>query len=174
MTECRLLSERMAAVAHRRGTWAPDDERHLVSCADCEAEWRLIQAGARLGQDLEQAFPADAMAGRVLASLRQPAPRLLRPRAWRWLVVPAAAAAAIAFVMLPGPSSSPTGDRPAGSTVTAEASALLPELEELGTTELQSVLQLLPAVQGDDVEDIHNYNDMTEDELEGILRSLEG
>jgi len=174
MTECRLLSERMAAVAHQRGTWSPDQERHLVACADCQAEWRLMQAAARLGQDLEQTFPADVMATRVMASLRQPAPRLIRPRAWRWLAVPAAAAAAIAFLMLPGPASSPTSDRPAGSTVTAEAGALLPELEQLGTTELESVLQLLPAVQGDDVEDIHNYNDMTEDELEGILRSLEG
>jgi hypothetical protein len=173
MTGCALLSERMAVVAHRRGTWSPDEEAHLAACGDCLSEWRLIQAGARLGHDLDQSFPADMMATRVMASLRQPAPRLLRPRVWRWLAVPAAAAAAIALVMWRGPSSPPAGDRTSRPMVSAEANGLLPELEELGTTELESVLQLLPAVE-DGVDDIHNYNDMTEDEVETILRSLEG
>jgi hypothetical protein len=173
MTGCTLLSERMAAVAHRRGTWSPAEERHLGACADCQAEWRLLQAGAGLGQDLDRTFPADLLATRVIARLRQPAPRLLRPRVWRWLAIPAAAAAAIGFMMLLRPSPSPTGESTLRPSVTAAAGGLLPELEELGTTELQSVLQLLPAVE-DGVDDIHNYNDMTEDEVETILRSLEG
>jgi hypothetical protein len=173
MTECALLSERMVAVAHRRATWSPDEAAHLAACGDCRAEWRLVQAGAQLGRDLERTFPAEMMATRVMASLRQPAPRPLPARAWRWLAAPAAVAAAIALMLLRGPSSPLAGDRTPRPTVSAEAGALLPELEELGTTELESVLQLLPSVDTP-VEDIHNYNDMTEDELEGVLGSLEG
>jgi hypothetical protein len=170
MTECTRLSDRMLAVAHGRAAWESEEEHHLASCRDCRIEWDMMRATARLGAGLTEDFPSDRVATRVVASLRQPAPRVLRFPDWRWLAVPAAAAA-VAMLVMRSPVPAPT--RVAPVAVTAQSSSLLPEADALEAAELESVLQLLPVASGE-VEDIHMYNDMTEDELDAVLQSLEG
>ena len=169
MTDCTLLSDRMIAVAHGRAGWAAGDEAHLAACQACAAEWRLVQRAARLGINVGTELPADFVATRVLAELRQPVPAGWPwRRAWRWLALPMAAAAAL--VVWRGRS--PLPEESIGATVVA-SQGLLPELEFLDASELDSLLDVLPATDAP-VGDVGGLGDLDEDELQAMLRLMEG
>jgi hypothetical protein len=166
MTECRQLTDRMPAVAHGREAWSADDLAHLAGCPDCAAEWDLVSVASRLGEAPEPAFVA-RLADRVVEGLRDH-PRvvpLFQRRAVRWIAGAAAAAAVIMAVWL----------RPVTRAPVEEAFGLLPEIEQLDADGLRSMLEILP---GDETWSPlafpRGLSDLTEEELERVLRSLEG
>ena len=44
------LSDRMPDVAAGRIRWSVPEQQHLVECADCAAEWRLVSTASALGR----------------------------------------------------------------------------------------------------------------------------
>ena len=169
MTDCTLLSDRMIAVAHGRAGWTAEDRAHLAACPGCSAEWSLVQRGARLGIAVGERLPAEFLATRVLAELRKPAPaRFPRLRAWRWVALPMAAA--LAMLVWRG---QPSGTEPAAVVTVASSQGLLPELEGLDSSDLESLLDALPATESP-IGDVRGLGDLDEDELQAMLRSMEG
>ena len=157
------LSERMPAVASGAARWSPAEAQHLNSCEECRAEWTLVQSAARLGQDVEVSLDLPAIEAGVLAGLRAaPArPRRVRPALW---LVPVGIAALLALVLLRQPSLAPDSVEPTAS--------LLPELETLTSTELESVMTLLPAAGLPP--DPDGFEDLSESEVSSVLKDLEG
>ena len=169
MTDCTLLSDRMIAVAHGGAAWTDEDGAHMAACPDCSAEWSLVQRGAQLGVAIGEGLPAELLATRVLAELRKPAPaRFPRLRAWRWAALPLAAALA----MMVWRGQPPATEQGTVMTV-ASSQGLLPELEGLDSSDLESLLDVLPATESP-VGDARGLGDMDEDELQAMLRSMEG
>jgi hypothetical protein len=158
----------MAAVAHSRAEWRADEAAHLASCPDCAAEWGLMRAGVLVGADLARTLPADFLAVRVVAAVKARAS--VRP--WwvrlRWLALPMAAAAAVALMVLP--RGEPQG--PAGTAGEIAEIQVLPELDGLDASALESVLELLPA--SDRPLEIRGFEELTDDEVARLLNSLEG
>jgi hypothetical protein len=157
----------MIAVFGGTEPWTDEEARHLATCADCRAEWRLVQHGARLGS----AVPAplvdrviDGVRAR-LASAAAAERRAVQPiRAWRrsrrWIIGLAAAAVLILAVRF-------TASR---SSDAVEPTAILTELEELTATELETVLgDLETAGPADD----GRLGDLDADELERVLQAWE-
>ena len=93
MTDCQLLSDRMASVARGDSSWTDAERDHLARCDACREEWRVvgvtIRAGARTPA-LDPALVAAGVRGRLVAHRRDL--RLIR----RWVGVAAVAAAAAA------------------------------------------------------------------------------
>jgi hypothetical protein len=168
MSACLQLSDRMASVAQGRSAWSPAESGHLASCPDCAAEWRVLQAGARIGAHVAETLPVDFLATRVVAAVGGAA----RRRSWwlrlRWVTVPAAAAAAIALVVLPGGERAWSG----GSSPGVAEVSLLPELDPLDASDLELVMELLPGP-AEPVE-IRSFEELTDDEVTRLLNSLEG
>lgn len=169
MTELSHLSDRMPAVAHARDSWSAEDLRHLASCSDCRAEWKLVLTGSRLGGGLERELDVGAVTAAVTTRLREArqAPRLRFP-ALRWAALAAAAAAIVVAVALrqvtPGP----------GNPTAVSQQALLPELEDLSADELETLFEVLPAADALLEPGIPGFEDLTEDDLKSVLRTLEG
>lgn len=163
MTNVSHLSERIPAVAHGRTAWTEAERRHLAECAECAAEWELVRTAAGLGLEVEHTLASEPLAERVLEGLRRPqVSRRPRVRRLVW-AAPAVAAAVLMLVFRSGPT--PETD-PA-------ALSLLPEIAWLETDDLQALLDILPAGNGWSY-DMQSLEDLTEEELEGILRSMEG
>ena len=68
MTDCEAIQERMPRVARGLDAWSPAEAQHLVGCAECAAEWRLVQAGASL--HATTAIDMNLITDRVTARLR--------------------------------------------------------------------------------------------------------
>lgn len=168
MTECTRLSDRMAAVAHGRVDWSAEEAAHLGACAECGAEWRVMRVGALVGAEVARTLPTDFLATRVVAAVR--AGR--SSRGWwarlRWVVLPAAAAATVALLVLPGGRDAASSGSAAGTVEVG----VLPELESLDATALESVLELLPAT--DAPVEIRGFDELSDDEVTQLLTSLEG
>jgi hypothetical protein len=172
MSECTRLSDRMIAVAHGRAAWSADETAHFSECPDCLAEWQVVQRGAVLGAEVGRTLPADFIATRVVAGLRTGGAgwwQGFRLPQWRWLALPVVAAVSLALVVLPRGSGMP--DSAAVAVEVADA-GILPELDGLEESELESVLELLPA--GEVREEIRSFDDLTADEVRRVLTSLEG
>ena len=156
------LSDRMPVVAAGEARWLPGEADHLAECEECRAEWTLVEAAAKLGRNLEVSLDVPAIEAGVLAGLRSPASRSRRvPPAW-WLL-PLGIAALLAIAVLRQPSSAPE---------TEPAVSLLPELENLSSTELESVLTLFPAAGMSPGQD--GFEDLSESEVSSVLKDLEG
>ena len=100
MTLCQQVSERMPAVALGSSRWSAAEEAHLASCADCRAEWNLVQLAGRLGVSATSMVDPDvidASVGRRLQGARA-ARRTVR----RWAMVGLGVAAAIALALWTG------------------------------------------------------------------------
>lgn len=161
MTPCTLLSDRMPAVARGVGRWSAEDAAHLESCADCRAEWRLLAAAVTMGDGLIGTLDPSRAASQVLTALRAPAPHRNR-RPLRW-AIPLAVAAGLALALVPALRR--------GSGPALPVPALLPEVETLSETELESVISLLP---GPGAADPGGIETVTDEELDQILDDLEG
>lgn len=168
MTQCEMIQERMPDIMHRRAAWGAAELAHLGDCADCAAEWRLIEAGAALHQNLV----VDAEA--ILSQLRDritatPATAVLafpRRRAG-WGLLAAAASIALVFGL--------RHDRPLPRVTPAAATALLPELDQLSEAQLEAVLNEVEV--SDDAATpmrLPRLGDLNETQLEQMLRELEG
>ena len=60
------LSDRMPEVARGASRWSAEDARHLETCADCRAEWKIVSATAGLGAALSILADPEATSDRVL------------------------------------------------------------------------------------------------------------
>jgi anti-sigma factor RsiW len=168
MSVCERLSDRMPAVA-RGHTWTAEEQVHLAGCADCAAEWALMQSAQALGAALAADIDPQEMGRRVLSQVR--ADWKSRREYRRTLTVSAfAAAAALALVVW----SRPTPPSHSGFEV-AQAQLTLPELDALGAPELEVLLQSMDRVSDDaSVDIVSPPGDLDGGELEAVLEELEG
>jgi anti-sigma factor RsiW len=173
MTTCEQLSDRMPAVARGEVVWTADEASHLAGCGECQLEWKLVSAASGLGSEVAAELDAHHVTQRVLGRLR--AERRTRVRRFGSIVAAIAAAAAVALVVWGGPRQPGTRiGSPARGVNVAEIP--LPELDSLGTSELEAVLQSLDAPIGTSVEgvDSSGLDDLDTTELERVLDRLEG
>ena len=163
MNQVTHLSDRMPAVAAGEARWSPADSRHLLECDECKAEWTLVSAAAKLGRDVEVSLDFPAIEAGVLAGLRAEPVRSHRIRPAFWLV-PMGIAALLAIAVLRRPATAPVSVEP--------VALLLPELETLTSTQLESVMTLLPAsgLPGGP----EGFEDLSESEVSSVLQDLEG
>jgi len=169
MIACEWLCERMAEVAHGRSGWTLEESAHLASCAECAAEWGLVAAGGRLGRDLEGRLDTAAIANRVVDRLAA-ARRVDR---WRrtGLLVGLAAAAALVIAVWPARHPPPQQIARSSQTLTVP----LAELDGLDSGQLQAVLETLDAPLSSEASiAIPTLGDLDEQQMERVLRSLEG
>jgi hypothetical protein len=175
--QCEVLSERMPLVVHGQAEWSAEESAHLAGCADCAAEWRLVQSAATLGASAAARIDPTRLAKQVQAEVAA------RTRAARWKrggwVSGLAAAAAVALVLWSGRSHRPviTAPPPQSGTATATTDFTLPmaELEGLDSTQLEQVLDGLDAPVGaSGTGGVPSFGDLDDTQLERVLRSLEG
>lgn len=171
---CEQLSDRMPAVARREESWTPEEQAHLAACSECQEEWELVSATAGLGADLAANLDAHHVSERVLGRLRKE--RVAGRRRVVWTIAGLAAAAMVAltvWVGRPGLRPGHLAARPPGVDV---AQLPLPELDSLGTPELEAVLQSLDAPIGTTVQtsDTTDLDSLDIPELQQVLDGLEG
>jgi hypothetical protein len=163
---CERLSDRMPAVAAGAATWSDAEAEHLRTCADCQAEWAVVSAGAAVAHGAS--IDADALAARVLQRLRTE-PAVRRPRRTGWLVG-LAAAAAIALVLWSGTSPDVRPRGPAAPRLTVD----VPGLNGLAADELADVLDVLGTPWTEtSTTDAPSLDDLDPQELERVERSWE-
>ena len=169
MTICEQLSERMPAVALGRWAWSDAEWAHLAGCTGCQAEWTLVSEASRLGLDVAAGLDEHHVTERVLGRLRVEGGRSRLRRA-SWTLGGLAAAAALLLAVW-------TGKPRPGAMVPAVAAAMpLPELDSLGTPELQAVLDSLDTpldTTGQGV-DTGGLDDLDANQLQHVLDGLEG
>jgi hypothetical protein len=195
MIHCDTISDRMPAVALGHSAWSADEQAHLDTCPDCQAEWRLVRSTSRLGASLPPLRSPEVMTAGVLgriASERTAA----RARYRVWVALGLAAAGIIIAVRIPrspsttpvpvvprpGPvATTPTPPRPLPAPIPApviesgEQVVSLPELDDLPDGELQAILGSLdestansPALEGAGLDNLDDH------ELEDVLGAWAG
>jgi len=180
MTTCDALSDRMPAVAAGRAEWTDAEAAHLASCADCQAEWSLLQAARGLGRSVAPMAAAEGVAAdvlsRVRASRRADARRRRTQRALAWGGLAAAAALMLAVLFrAPGPRAHTVATASDTAPPAAVAFQLsLPELEDAAPAELQAVLDGLEAPLGESSTLENPGDDVSGQDLERVLRAWEG
>ncbi len=167
--EHEALRDQMPEVAGGAAQWSAAEAAHLAGCADCAAEWRLIQAAQKLGEAAAHRVNSSRLGAAVLAGVT----RERRVRRWLragWLTGLAAAAVLLLMVWRGRPqSAAPT------ETAVAEYRLPLAELESLDEQQLQAVLDALEAPIGaGGSADGPTLGDLDDTQLERVLRSLEG
>jgi len=161
-------------VARHEASWSAEEQAHLAACPDCQAEWELVSVATDLGADVAGDLDVHHVTERVLGRLR--ADRHGRSRRMGWAVTGIAAAAAVMLAVWagrPGQPLGPVSHRPVGVDV---AQLPLPELDSLGTPELEAVLQSLDAPIGTSVETVDSteLDSLETPELQQVLDGLEG
>ncbi len=173
MNDCERLSDRMPDVALHRAEWTPHEAAHLAGCAECLAEWELVLAAGALDASaptVSDPSGLPAVLRRRLAEDR--AGRTRVRRAWSFAGAAAAAAAILVAVMTdrdPGAAAGP------GTVAEAEALVPLPELEELETAQLDTLLQSIDRpFAGTSTLDASTLGEHEDGELERVFATLEG
>jgi hypothetical protein len=166
----------MIAVLHGQGDWDPAERRHLAECADCGAEWKVVSAAHAAGDRHRTPVNVEAIVGQLHRRLAsgEAAPRESMGggrwvgRAVRW---GALLAAAVLLMVWLGIRRAPPSRQP---PAVAAAPFVLHELDSLTPGELQRVLETVgsavPTVGG--AEPL--MGELSTEELETILHSLEG
>lgn len=173
MIDCAGIQDRMPELARQQTALTEAERAHVASCEACALEWRLVCAGAALQQDLsvDTAAISQQLRARILAV---PADVPMARLPWRGVRVGmgllAAAASIVLLIGVRNRQHSVVGTSPTMATM-----AVLPELDPLTESQLELVLSAL------DVADvavspmrIPRLGDLTENELEQLLRDLEG
>ena len=138
MSDCTWLSDRMPSVALGRVEWTAEELQHLNACSSCRREWELVYATGRLGDRAAGEVDIPALTQAVLQRLvRTPATRRRRKV---WALAGLAAAAALAGILWTGQPDPPLPGS-ASPPIVAGLQIPLPELEELQSAELDSVLR---------------------------------
>lgn len=170
MIECEELGDRMPDVAHGRATWSLAELEHLDSCTKCRGEWELVQSAVALASDQEYAL--HHVASTALARLRaesRVAP--VRRLPWRAGVVGVLAIAATILLVLGLRQQRP----PAIAGARVESVAIVPGLHGLDDSDLVTVLQSMGPSAADAAPGlVPHLEDLTDSELEQLLRSEEG
>ncbi len=166
MTDCESMTDKMALVAHGRDSWTDEELAHLRTCTVCGAEWPVVQAASRLGSAQARRVEPDRVARKVLAGLE--AGRRWRRATW----VAMAAAAALAILVW---TQLPTGRQPELAVSAPGFRLPLAELDDLDTRQLRAVLDDMDGPFGASASpDVPGLGDLEQQELERVLRSLEG
>ena len=174
MNDCERLSDRMPEVALHRAEWTPEEAAHLAGCADCLAEWELVLAARALDERAPTVSDASALAAALQRRLAED--RALRTRvrlAWSFAAAAAAAAAILTAVVTQRDGGPPS----AGARTVAATEALvpLPELEGLGTAQLDTLLQSLDRpFAGTSTLDASTLGEHEDGELEQVFDTWEG
>lgn len=173
MTDCERLSDRMPEVALGRAVWTPEEAAHLAGCAECRAEWGLVQGVRRL----EAGAPVVDVEAIASAVER----RLARERAgrrgrWLWTAGSAAAAAAAAAAIVIGVDGRSERGVEVGAPIAAvEPLVPLPELDGLETAQLDTLLRTMDGSLVDGAgTDSTAPSDDVDVELEWLLATWEG
>jgi hypothetical protein len=163
------LSDRMPDVRHGLDAWTQADRLHLSTCADCAEEWRVVAAVPI--PDLP-VIGVEGMTATVLERLRrEPKALPLKPRtSWRPGVIGLAAAAVLAIVFLLPRSI----NRTPVASASGEVPTMLPELDGLFESELESVLGIVTTQEPDPIGIVPRLDDLTDEELETLLEEVEG
>jgi hypothetical protein len=171
MSLCEHVSDRMPAVANG-GPWTADEQAHLGSCADCSAEWALVQSARALGRDVGGGLNAHHVTERVLGRLRVDRARS-RTRRWGYAFAGLAAAAAVLITVSTDPASRIRPSRPVD---VAAANLPLPELDSLRAPELEALLLSMDRQSEDGIIDLAPPvpTDLEGEDLDGVLEALEG
>jgi hypothetical protein len=173
MNDCERLSERMPDVALHRAEWTPDEAAHLAGCADCRAEWELVLAARALDEGAPTIADPSALHAALQRRLAEDrAQRIRARRAWSFAAAAAAAAAILAAVVTQRDAGLATGAR---TVAEAEPLVPLPELEGLGTAQLDTLLQSLdrPSA-GTSTLDASTLGEYEDGELEQVFATWEG
>ena len=136
-------------------------------------EEELIQTAARLGTEAVRQLDEERISQRVLARLKTEPAEAVTPirRGWGYGLAGLAAAAAVVLVLR---SSAPTSASSAISAAAPSAS-VLHELDDLSVSELEAVLESLPATAGATAHpEPASLENLDAKSLERLLRSLEG
>jgi hypothetical protein len=178
----------MPAVA-AGGAWTPAEAAHLAACAECRTEWGLVERGANLGRSFTLEREPDAIARAVLDRVAAAKRDDRRRERLARRVAGLAAAACIALAAWAtvhrsyrGPTDWDPGPVPVAGVETAslpDSSAALrldlAELDGMSAGELQELLDRMdPPLSTGHTVDPSRAGDLTQDELERLLRSLEG
>jgi hypothetical protein len=163
---CQQMSDRMPQVLTGQSAWSAQERRHLESCGDCLAEWKIMSQVAAMGAPN---LDLDAISGKVLHRLAtEPVTR--RRTGPLWLAGGVIAAAAILLVIL----------RPAGpgtSVNRSESAFEIPmvELDSLSQEQLRLVLESIEEpLEMPTINEAPSMMDLDDQQLERVLRSLEG
>lgn len=172
MNPCHHLSDRMPEVARHASRWTADEAAHLLACEDCGAEWHLVGSAVAMGHGVASRVNADQVAEQVIARLRE-SPAVVAPaRPWvRRALLPFAAAAALVSAVWFGWPAAAGQDQPAVLV------AVLPELDDLDETELESLVEGLAGTEADPLRPLEadeSLGDLSDSELESLLRLMEG
>jgi hypothetical protein len=172
MNPCHHLSDRMPEVARQTARWTADEAEHLLACADCGAEWRLVGSAVAMGHGAASRVNVEQVAERVIARLREAPVSAVSGRSWaRRALLPLAAAAALVSAVWFGWPASAVQDEPAALF------AVLPELDDLDETELESLVEVFTGTEADPLRPLdaaESLGDLSDSELESLLRLMEG
>jgi hypothetical protein len=173
MNDCERLSDRMPDVAHRHTGWTPEEAAHLAGCVDCLAEWELVLAARALDESAPTVSDAATLAATLQRWLAEDRARRIRlRRAWSFAAAAAAAAAILVAVVTQRDAGPATSAR---TVAGAEALVPLPELEELGTAQLDTLLQSLDRpFAGTSTLDASTLGEYEDGELEQVFATWEG
>jgi hypothetical protein len=161
----------MPLVRHGADQWTPEDAAHLAGCGECQLEWELVAAGARLGSELAERFDTDRATRAVVARLTTTARRRRRWIGAAWGVGLAAVAS---LVLLAWPGSKPA---PQPDPVAVVDIPILPlaELDGVDPVVLDEILTTLDDGREDDATlEAPGFSDLAPSELERLLQTMEG
>ena len=173
MNDCERLSDRMPEVALHRAEWTPDEAAHLAGCADCLAEWELVLAARALDETAPTVSDPSALTATLQRRLAEDRARRIRARrAWSFAAAAAVAAAILAAVVTQRDAGPSAGAR---TVAGAEPLVPLPELEGLGTAQLDTLLQSLDRpFAGTSTLDASTLGEYEDGELEQVFATREG
>ncbi|HUG26715.1 MAG TPA: hypothetical protein VMK53_00340 [Gemmatimonadales bacterium] len=162
----------MPEVARKSSRWTADEAEHLLGCQDCGDEWRLVGSAVAMGHGVESRVNVDQVAERVIARLRESPVAAAPGRPWvRRAVLPLAAAAALVSAVWFGWPASEVQEEPTARF------AVLPELDDLDETELESMVEVFTGTEADPLRPLdaaESLGDLSDAELESLLRFMEG
>jgi predicted anti-sigma-YlaC factor YlaD len=163
----------MPDVALRRSEWTAGEAAHLADCEECRAEWQLVLAARGLDDHAPTISDPAAMATALRQRLMEDrAGRSRLRRAWSFAGAVAAAAGIVVAVLSgrgPGPAATPR------TVAGAEALVPLPELEGLGTAQLDTLLQSIDRpFAGGSALDASTLGEHEDGELEQVFATWEG
>jgi hypothetical protein len=175
--ECGALQDRMPDVAAGTGRWNAQEAAHLAICPECAPEWQIVQTARRLGGSAARQIDSSMIAGNVVAALRA---RKKKSR-WRrasWVSGLAAAAIVVVILRTAEPPSRRAAEPPDTTVVAVTpvgGTIPMAELEALDAEQLEAVLEQLDGATGRmDGGGIPSMGDLDDQQLERVLRSLEG
>jgi hypothetical protein len=173
MNDCERLSDRMPDVALHRSEWTPDEAAHLAACADCLAEWELVLAARALDEGAPTVSDPSTLAEALQRRLAEDSARRVRVRqAWSFAAAAGAAAVILTAVVTQRDAGPAAGTR---TVAGAEALVPLPELEGLGTAQLDTLLQSLDRpFAGTSTLDASTLGEYEDGELEQVFATWEG